>query len=309
MKICLIGCAGHTAQTVMEMRLCPEAEFVGIAPGGPEEDPAALAAFGIPVYPDYREMLDRLAPQVAVVSPVFGRTGAVLLACAERHIDVFCEKPVAADLLELSKVEKAVLESGIRFSAMHFLRFTPSFYHARQAVREGAVGEIRMITAQKSYKFGQRPAWYKDRALYTGTIPWVGIHAIDWIYYFASRPFRSVKALHVGSPEMTALCQFELEGDILASANIDYYRPSAAPTHGDDRVRVAGTEGVIEVFEDRYVLINRDGVQEFRPTVAPKLAYEFLMGRDPLTPEEIFMITGVALAARDSADKKETILL
>ncbi|MBR5453414.1 MAG: Gfo/Idh/MocA family oxidoreductase [Clostridia bacterium] len=304
MKICFIGSCGHAYRTYREMQTCADAEFVGIAPGSEHEELDGLERYGMPVFSSYEEMIGTVRADVAVISPVFGLTGKIALYCAERGIDIFCEKPIAADLDELDKLEKTVKEKGIHFSAMHFLRFTPSFYAAGKLVRDGGIGDVRLITAQKSYKYGARPEWYTDRALYTGTIPWIGIHAIDWIYYFTKKRFLTVSAVHCGSPEMSALCQLELEGDIPASVNLDYYRPAGAATHGDDRVRVVGTEGVIEVFGDRYLLINGDGESTVYPTEAPLLARDFLLGQEEITAEEIFMLTRAALIARESADRK-----
>ena len=93
----------------------------------------------------------------------------------------------------------------------------------------------------------------------------------------------------------------------MAAINIDYYRPAAAPSHGDDRIRCAGTEGVIEVRENKIFLINKDGTQTFDPTEAPDLVEEFLDGRVTLSPEEIFYITRVSLAAREAADTGKTV--
>lgn len=164
-----------------------------------------------------------------------------------------------------------------------------------------------MLTAQKSYRYGKRPAWYSDRALYGGTIPWVGIHAIDWIAAFSRKKFLTVDGQSYGSPEMAAICRFEMEDGVMAAINIDYYRPAAAPSHGDDRIRCAGTEGVIEVRENKIFLINKDGTQTFEPTEAPDLVEEFLDGRVTLSPEEIFYITRVSLAAREAADTGKTV--
>ncbi len=306
-KICFIGSCGHAYRTYREMQTCEDAEFVGIAPGSEQEDIDALDRYGMPVYSSYEEMICTTRPEVAVISPVFGLTGKIAVYCAERGINVFCEKPVASDLSELRVLEKAVKENNIHFSAMHFLRFTPSFYAAGKLVREGGIGEVKLMTAQKSYKYGSRPEWYADRGLYTGTIPWIGIHAIDWLYYFGQKKFLTVNAIHSGNPEMTALCQFELEDGVPASVNLDYYRPGTAATHGDDRIRVVGNEGVIEVFGDRYQLINKDGESTVYPTEAPLLARDYLLGREELSAEEIFMLTRVALIARESADKKEKL--
>lgn len=307
MKVCYIGNCGHSKEAHKVLKKREDVTLCGIAPGSEYESEEKLLKLGVPLYPSYTEMLDEVRPDLAIVSPVFGKTAEVILACAARGIDVFSEKPVATTLEDLAKVEKAVKEAGIRFSAMHFLRFRPSFYTAAQMVKNGAIGDVRLLTAQKSYKFGTRPTWYYDRTLYGGTIPWVGIHAIDWVYAFSGKKFLSVNARAFGSPETHALCQFELEDGAMASVNLDYYRPASAPSHDDDRIRCAGTEGVIEVTRDRIVLIDKDGEREIAPTEAPNLFACFLDGEALLSAEEVFYLTRVALSARDAADCGETI--
>lgn len=306
MRVCVVGACGHVRQALDTIRARGDAEIVGAAAEGPYEEAAAIAALGAKVFPDWRAMLDCEKPDLAVVSPVFAHTGRVIMECAERGIDVFAEKPLAASEAELSEVEAAVRENGIRFCAMHYLRYDPAFYHGARLVREGAIGDVRMVTAQKSYRYGKRPAFYGDMALYGGTIPWVGIHAIDWIYHFTGKRFLSVTANSIGkNPEMAAICQFGMEGGLLASLNLDYYRPSGAPTHGDDRIRCVGTRGILEVRDGRILLTDADTATEITPDRAPDLLADFLDGKEPIAPQELFYLTRVAIAARDSAERGE----
>lgn len=302
MKICYVGNCGHTWQAHDVLKARDGVILCGVAPGSAHEGMTRSFDPSVPFYASYMEMLDTVRPDLCVVSPVFGKTGEVILACAARGIDVFAEKPVATTLDELDTVETAVKKSGIRFCAMHYLRYKPAFYHAARLVRDGAVGDVRLLTAQKSYKFGTRPEWYYDRTLYGGTIPWVGVHAIDWIWAFSGKRFLSVSAGSAGNPEMTALCQFELEGGAMASINLDYYRPVGAPTHDDDRIRCVGTQGVIEVAKERITLIDKDGAREIEAPPAPELLTSFLEGEDVILADEIFYLTRVALVARDAAD-------
>ena len=306
MKVCFIGMCGHSKQAWRAMKERGDVTFCGVAAGSPHEGMTTSFDPAIPFFADARKMLDEVRPDLVILSPVFGLTGRWIIECAERGIDVFSEKPVASTLEELARVREAVDRAGIRFGAMHFLRYAPAFFEAARLVREGAVGRVRLIHAQKSYKYGTRPAWYADRALYGGTIPWVGIHAIDWIAAFTGNRFLSVNAVAWGEPEMAALCQFRMEGDILASVSIDYYRPETAPTHGDDRVRCVGEKGVIEVRDGEITLINGEGVKTWRPTSAPELTALFLDGLG-MEKEEIFHITRAALCARDAADTGETV--
>ncbi len=307
MKVCFIGACGHIWQAYKYLSTRGDVIFCGMAAESRHE--GALTPFGgMTVYDDYKKMLDEIKPDLAIVSPVFSHTGRVIIECARRDIDVFAEKPVASTIEELCEVESAVRESGIRFSAMHYLRYAPAFYHGARLVREGRIGEVVMVTAQKSYKYGTRPSWYGDRKLYGGTIPWVGIHAIDWIYHFTGRRFISVSAQSVGKdPEMAALCQFVMEGGVPASVNLDYYRPHSAPTHGDDRIRCVGTRGVIEVRDGEILLMNDEGNTRIAPTDAPELLEEFLNGGESISADEIFYLTRVAIAARNAADARKRV--
>lgn len=308
MKVVFIGLCGHSMNAYNTLTKRNDITLCGVAPGSDHENITESFDEKIQFFTSWKNMLDETKPDLAIVSPVFGITGRIVTECAKLGIDVFCEKPVAKTFDELERVENAVKTNGIRFCAMHYLRYAPAFYHGAQLVKNGVVGKITMLNAQKSYKYGIRPKWYGDRELYVGTIPWVGIHAIDWIYHFSGKRFLSVTSKCFGNtPEMAALCQFQMEDGVIASINLDYYRPSNAPTHDDDRIRVVGTEGVLEIFNNQIKLINKDGTQTIIPDTAPDLLDEFIDGKNAISSDEIFYMTRVAIAARDSADKNETI--
>ena len=298
-RVCFIGSCGHSFQAYHYLKTREDIEFCGYARGSEHENLSCPFDKSIKAFEDYSEMLDEINPDLAIVSPVFGLTGKIIIECADRKIDVFAEKPTAATLEELQRVKTAVIDNKIRFSAMHYLRFDPAFYEGAKLVHEGKIGEIKMITAQKSYRYGVRPEWYKNKELYVGTIAWVGIHAIDWISYFSGKKFISASSKCVGeNPEMAAICNFELEGGIIASANIDYYRPNNIKTHGDDRVRCVGTKGILEVRDGKIYLMNQDGEAELIPEKAPELLEEFLSEKEIISAEEIFHITETALKAQ-----------
>lgn len=309
MRVVFIGTCGHVDETYNTLKKFDHIEFCGIAPSSEMENVYNFATDKMKVYSNYQHMIDEIKPNLAVVSPIFGLTADITIYCAELGIDVISEKPVASNLHELEKLRKTIEKTKIRFCAMHYLRYAPAFYHAKQLIDHGEIGKIKMITAQKSYKFGTRPNWYNNRSLYVGTIPWVGIHAIDWIYYFTNKKYLSVNALHYGNPEKYALCQYEIEDDIIASVNLDYYRPKTAPTHDDDRIRIAGTDGVIEIISGEITLINKNGVFKQTPSEAPNLIEEFLENKCSLSADEIFMLTRIAILSRESADTGAKIII
>jgi predicted dehydrogenase len=179
---------------------------------------------------------------------------------------------------------------------------------------------VRLINARKSYKLGIRPAYYRERSTYGGTIPWVGSHAIDWIMHLAGSRFASVYATHSdagnqgnGTMERSALCHFTLDGDIFASASIDVFRPTGAPTHGDDWARVVGTAGVLEIRPDSLSLITDSAGPTDVPLPAAKtLVQDFVdhidgRSRALIDAESTLALTDACLRARQSADERRVV--
>lgn len=326
-KVCFVGSSGHYGYAFDGMKTRPDASAVAIAPGCEGEDveraAARLSSLGSAprVYTDYREMFDCEQPDVAVINTYFALNAGIAIEALNRGMHVFVEKPVATTLEDLDSVKAAYAASGKKLVAMLGLRYAPHFYTAWKAVREGAIGEVRLITAQKSYRLGQRGDNYKKRELYGGTIPWVGSHAIDWIYWFANRRFLSVSASHStmfnrghGDLEMSAICHFMMENEVLAAANIDYLRPSTAPSHDDDRARVAGTTGVIEVRSGKVYLISeeRPGIEELANEVPGNIFSDLLdeisgARQCLVSADDSFYVTEACLRARESADTGQMV--
>ncbi len=324
MKVCFIGVRGHTGYVLDSLAEMPRVAVTGVCAGcdddvSPLVEACQTLGQAPQIFADWRRMLDRAEPDVLVVAGPFEKHAEICAEAFGRGLHVFCEKPVAMTLKELAMLRAAHAASGVHFAAMMGMRYDPAFYAAHVAVVAGAVGQIRLINTRKSYKLGQRAEFYRHRDTYGGTIPWVGSHAIDWIHWFAGRPFESVYATHStahnrdhGELETSALCQFTLADDIVASASIDYYRPDGAPSHGDDRIRVAGTDGVIEVVDGQITLIGADGAEILRPHRDRWIFEDFVNqveGRGPalIGPADTVAVAEACLLARQSADEGRVI--
>ena len=119
-RVCFIGVDGHCGCAYEELKDLPGVSFCGIAPGVPDENVSAFAGGSIPIYTDWREMLNTVKPDMAVVSTVFGINAEITVECCKQGVDVFTEKPVAGTLEELALVEKAVKENGVRLCAVYY---------------------------------------------------------------------------------------------------------------------------------------------------------------------------------------------
>ena len=321
MKLCMVGVRGHNSYVLSGLPLT-DVSVAGLCTAAPEDDPAGLLSkcrdlgHEPEVWEHPAEMLDAVGPDLVSIAGPFARHAEISVEAFRRGIHVFCEKPVALTLEQLDEVAEAREAAGVHFAAMMGLRYDHAFHTAWRKVREGAVGEVRLVNAQKSYRLGRRAPFYHDRETYGGTIPWVGSHAFDWIRWYTGKAFRSVYATHSaarnrdhGELEVSALCHFTLEDDIYASVSIDYLRPDAAPSHGDDRVRIAGTDGVLDVRDGEVILTRAGGDGEERLPAAcdRQLFPDFVAaaaGRSQalLGPEDAIEMTRACLLARQSAD-------
>jgi len=321
MKLCFIGGSGHYGYALDTLRADPSLTVSGIAPGAPGEAMdglvTGLAALGSRplVFDSYPAMLDACRPDIAVVNTWFGLSAAPVCAALRRGIAVFCEKPVFTQPESLPDICEAYRTHRAPLCAMLGLRRVPWFVCIQEAVRAGLVGEVRLVNAQKSYRLGTRPPFYADRALYGGTIPWVGIHGMDWIYSAAGRRFQRVSALHStqanggnGALEATALCQFTMDGGVMASLTIDYLRPDGAPSHGDDRVRVVGSRGIVESIGGQVSLSDGRSTRMLEPPADPVSVFtDFTRAlragaEAEVTTFDSLYLTSVALCARGAAD-------
>ena len=320
MKIGYIGTLGHGGTAFAGKLPCT---FIGVA-AGCEADAASSRSLaeskGIPFFERWEDLL-REKPDACVVNTVYGLNQKIALACLNAGIHVYCEKPAAISLEELDELEAVIhSENAPLYFSMLTERFEPCFYTARKLLDAGAVGEIRMLTAQKSYKLGTRPAFYKERSLYGGTIPWVAIHMIDQILWLSGLSVEDTRAWQSrlanggnGSMEMTTMLQMRLSGEVLASVHADFLRPQNAPTHGDDRIRVAGTKGILEVRGSQVYLIDdtNNGTEPMPLEQTEQIfdAFIRLCGNKSARKDSIYRDFGAlrstraALLARNSADR------
>ena len=326
-RIVIIGSSGHTGYALEGIDCLQGAEVVGLAPGAPDEPMdtlvAALAGRGttVTVSDDYRTMLETLAPDFAVVNSTFSHQSEIATEVLKRDIHAFVEKPVALNLQDLHSLEETHARSDGDLVSMLGLRYNPAFYTAWKSVKSGSIGEVRLLHAQKSYRLGTRDEFFRNRSTYGGTIPWVGIHAIDWIQWFAGPGFLSVAARHSttandghGDLEASAACLFTLDDGVFATVNVDYLRPATADSHGDDRIRVAGSKGVIEVRGGKTYLIDgaKSGTQELALESPGNIFADFVRsasgtGTCLITAEESFRATRIGLLAREAADNGVTV--
>ncbi len=324
MKMVMIGSRGHWSYVFGSINEVPEVKITGIS-SGCEDDTEKLEArcieFGFEpqIYDDWLHMLKAEDPAIVCIDGPLHLHAEMCVEALKRNINIFCEKPIAITLPQLAEIEDALSSSTAKIFSMVGLRYAPPFQTAITLIRNGAIGKVKMISTRKSYKLGKRAEFFKKRETYGGTIPWVGSHAIDWMIAVSGANFKKVWAVQSiednndhGELEVSAQCLFEMTGGVMAQASIDYLRPTAGPSHGDDRLRVAGTKGVIEVAHEKITLIDGNGEQDIVPIPDRNLFSDIIMDisnrREALIDShQTIELTRACLLAQKSADENQII--
>lgn len=328
MKLALIGLKGHQAGIVGEARTTPGVEIVAVAndPVGKAEqfcasEPLAEKA---QTYRDWRHLVEHTLMDACCVCDENSLRAEQIVALAERGVSIIAEKPLVTSLDDLTRVRQTLAKSKSRLIMLLTMRYDPKYATMHKLVREGAIGSICQMSAQKSYRLGERPEWFKHRDRLGGTIPYIGIHMIDLMQWIAGLDYTHVAAFHgnqarpqIKETEDQASVLLRLANGATATCRLDYLRPETASTHGDAKLRIVGSDGILEAGENEpeLTLLSANGPpRTIKPESTPGMLAEFLAlvrdGRPPrLTADDCLYATEVVLHARQAADTKQMIEL
>jgi predicted dehydrogenase len=314
-RVAVWGLDGHAGEYTKPLASYPDVEIAAVQ----HHDLAAAEKYGrgkARVYSDPRRMLDEVKPDIVGVCNDNGHRAEAILECLRRGLHVVAEKPLALTSSDLDRIKRELKRSGVKLGMLLPMRWERPYLALKKIVGCGDIGEVIQISAQKSYVLGQRPKWMQDRATYGSTILWIGIHMIDLMRWTSGREFRAVAGfqgtageLRQGAMETATASSFRLDNGGTACLHMDYCRPAAAGSHGDDRLRLAGTRGVAEYMAATGVTLlttsrKPEKIVELPP--AGSLFAEFLdhvyLGKPTTQPHsEIFRVCELTLAAHEAA--------
>jgi predicted dehydrogenase len=262
-------------------------------------------------------LLDQFKPHVINLGTMYGRQGPLIAEALRAGVPVVADKPIAGTWDDLAAIEAAAKQRGAAVITEFDFRARPCFVAAAKAVRDGKIGTVALASAQKSYRFGNRPEFYKHRADYGSTLLWIASHGIDALRFVTDLPFTAVTAQHAnvtrpdyGEMEDHCAALYTLGGHATGLVHGDLLRPAAAPTHGDDRLRVVGSIGQLEVRDNRCTLITHDqGPQDITDTASPRPLHVELLDAAlsqtdaPFSTAHSLELARILLTTRDAADQ------
>lgn len=180
--------------------------------------------------------------------------------------DVLCEKPVALNYAQASRMAAAAKESGRLLAVAYFRRLFPKLRRAAQLIQEGAIGQPVFAEAKyHGWLESDERAWLRDPALAGGGPLYdTGSHRIDAFNFLFGEPLRACglrsRAVHKFSVEDSASVLIGYRGGIHASVDVRWTSRVSR-----DEFRIIGTEGELNLTPLQGPELRYGGVTEHLP--------------------------------------------
>ena len=181
LSVAIVGAGRMGRSHVKGLESVPDAKIVGVADVRLEAAEALAGPLGGRAFTDYREMLTTLEPDaVYFCTPSSDHLEQVSFA-AQAGINVFVEKPIAANVAGAMAIADAVDQSGILCTTGYQWRYNP----ATDAARE-ALGELP-VSLFSGWWYWTIPIvpWIADKRYGGGQIFDQCTHLIDLMRYLA----------------------------------------------------------------------------------------------------------------------------
>jgi UDP-N-acetylglucosamine 3-dehydrogenase len=249
LRVGLIGC-GRIAQRIHLAALAglPEVELAAIAEADAGRREAGRAVMpGVSLFADYRDLLEWGGVEAVVICLPPALHAEAAVAAFEWGLHVYLEKPLATSLQEGERVVAAWRRAGTVGRIGFNLRFHPQVGALRQALRQGALGEV--IGAQTVFCAARRsshPEWKRRRHGGGGALLDLASHHFDLARFLFGQEIAEVGALlrSAESEEDTAAVVLRLAAGPLVTV----FASLAAVE--EDRIEVYGSRGKLVL--DRY---------------------------------------------------------
>lgn len=158
----------------------PNTQVVAVADEEPNGLAAAAKRLGVDqAFRDYREMLDKVKPDIVSICPRWiDQHRDMVVAAAERGIHIYLEKPLCRTLEEADQMVAACERTHAKLAIAHQTRYSPRTEVVKRLLSEGKFGRVLEFRGRG-----------KEDTRGGGEDLWVlGSHIMDLIRNFAGHP-------------------------------------------------------------------------------------------------------------------------
>lgn len=130
---------------------CERTELVAVSDVVAEKAEAIRQRYEVPVcYTDYREMIEKEAPDIVCVATRPATHAEMVVFAAEHGVKgIYCEKPLCCSMAEADAMVAAVEENGVKFNYGTQRRYIPTYRKMRELADAGELGAVQAVIVQQ----------------------------------------------------------------------------------------------------------------------------------------------------------------
>ncbi len=188
-------------RVIPAIQVSSNGRVTAVASRSPEKARAFADELGIPTaFGSYEELI--ASPDVdAIYIPVPNSEHAMwAIRCAEAGKPTLCEKPLARNAAEAQRMVDVFARRGVLFAEAFMYRFHPQTQRVKQMIDEGAVGDLRSMTASFTFPIRREDDIRLSKPLAGGSLMDVGCYCINVMrFLLGGEPFEAHALSRVGT--------------------------------------------------------------------------------------------------------------
>lgn len=258
----VIGTGRIASDFTRDLRLSPDAEVVAVGSRRQETADEFAQAFGVSrAHPSYEALVgDDEVDVVYVATPHPGHHRAAMLAL-EAGKAVLVEKPFTLNADEAAELVEAARSRGLFLMEAMWTRFLPHVRRLRALLDDGALGDVRTVTAEHGQFFERDPSHRLFAPeLGGGALLDLGIYPVSLSSMVLGTPSRVTAASDPAFTGVDATTSVLLQHDDGAHGVVT----TSLQASGANRASIAGTHARVDIDPTWYrptsfSLVARDG--------------------------------------------------
>jgi len=264
----LLSTAPINRHLIPAIRAAGRAELLAVASRSQETATAYAAEWGIPrAYGRYEALLADPDVDAVYVSVPHSLHAEWTVRAAQAGKHVLCEKPLTLTLADCDRIIAAAQSAGVVVGEAAMYLYHPLMHQVRQLVREGIVGEVRLVRGSFSF-FLSRPDSTRLQPELGGGALWdVGFYPVSFARWIAGEPeaVQGWQVLGAGGVDETFAGLLRFPGGVLGTFDCSFRSPYRT------FVEVAGTTGTLivqrpfNINEETRLFVRRENGQEEIP--------------------------------------------
>jgi predicted dehydrogenase len=239
------------------IQMIPDAKIIGFCDNGSGKSKLLANKYDCMAFDGFYKLIDHPDVNILTIASPSGAHMQPVLYASERGKHVICEKPMEIEPERIDKMIEAHQKSGTLLGGIFNYRYDPAVRVIKDALNHGRLGKLTYAAvhvpwwrSDEYYKNNWHGTWNLDGG---GALMNQSIHMIDLLQYFMG-DVSDVKAFAKSSGH-----DIEVE-DVAAAAILfkngalgSIYGTTASYPGRNRRIEITGTEGTIEMVEDKIV--------------------------------------------------------